>query len=160
MSAPAKSKVGYWVMKSEPGEYSIDDLGRDGVIGWTGIRNYQVRNMIRDKIKVGDVALFYHSNSKEIGIVGEMKVCREAYPDPTQFDSKDPHFDVKATVAKPRWFSVDVKFANKFKKIVTLANLKNDSTFNELSLIEKGNRLSITEIEKKHFEQINRIANF
>ena len=112
--------MAYWLMKSEPGEYSIDDLERDGQEPWDGIRNYQVRNMIRDDMKVGDRAIFYHSSCKEPGAVGVMEIVSEAYPDPTQFDANDHHFDARSDPADPRWLLRDVKFVRKFERTVTL----------------------------------------
>ena len=105
--------VGYWLMKSEPSDYSIDDLERDGMEPWDGIRNYQARNLIRDEMQVGDLAFFYHSSCKVPAIVGIMKIVSEAYPDPTQFDPKSNHYDAKSNEDDPRWLLVDVAFERK-----------------------------------------------
>jgi len=142
-------------MKSEPEGYSIDDLKRDKIEPWTGVRNYQVRNMLRDDFKIGDKALFYHSNAgKETGVVGEMKVVKVAYPDPTQFDKKSKYFDPKATFENPRWFCVDVKFVKKFPHTITLAEMKLDPALANLPILKQGSRLSIVPVTQKDFEYI------
>ena len=146
--------INYWLMKSEPDCYSIDDLERDDVEHWDGTRNYQVRNMMRDDMQVGDMALFYHSNTKEIGVVGIMKVVSKAYPDPTQFDPKSEHPDPKSDPEHPRWLCVDVQFIRKFPRTVTLAEIKFDPVFETMSLVKKGNRLSVMPVARKHFEKI------
>ena len=141
-------------MKSEPDCYSIDDLKQDKIEPWDGVRNYQVRNMMRDDMKVGDMALFYHSNTKKIGVVGTMKIVSKAYPDPTQFDPDSEHPDSKSDPENPRWLCVDVQFVSKFNRTVTLAELKNDPEFSTMPLVKKGNRLSVMPVGKKHFEKI------
>ena len=149
-----KTTPNYWIMKSEPDEFSIDDLAKKGTSIWDGIRNYQVRNMLRDVMKVGDKALFYHSSTKEIGIVGEMEVVTGAYPDPTQFNTKSKYFDKGSKVNNPRWLSVDVQFIEKFHHILTLAEIKVNPEFDTLPLVKKGNRLSIMPITKAHYNLI------
>ena len=114
----------YWLMKSEPSEYSIDHLKRDKVEHWDGVRNYQARNMMRDQMKIGDLAFLYHSNCDEIGIVGVMTVHKESYPDHTAFDPKDKHYDPKSDPDKPRWFMVDVKYKRKMKRVISLRELR------------------------------------
>jgi predicted RNA-binding protein with PUA-like domain len=148
--------LNYWIMKSEPHEFSIDDLKKKDVYIWDGIRNYQVRNMIRDVMGVGDRAFFYHSSSKDIGIVGEMEIVKSAYPDPTQFKATSKYFDKGSNPDAPRWFSVDVKFVEKFPQILTLAEIKLNPKFDTLPLVKKGNRLSIMPITKVHYEHILR----
>ncbi len=149
----------YWLMKSEPDEYSIDDLKRDKVEMWDGIRNYQVRNMMRDEMKKGDMALFYHSNAgSEIGVVGVMEIVKEAYPDPMQFEPNDKHYDPKSPQENPRWLCVDVKFKQKLPRLVTLHELKERKAFADLPLVQKGNRLSVMPINKTHFDRIIRLA--
>lgn len=149
-----KTIAKYWLMKSEPDCYSIDDLKRDKVEPWDGTRNYQVRNMMRDDMRVGDMCLFYHSNTKEIGAVGAMKIVSKPYPDPTQFDTRSEHPDPKSDPENPRWLCVDVEFVCKFKHIVTLAEIKSDPTFENMPLVKKGNRLSVMPVIQKHFEKI------
>ena len=146
----------YWIMKSEPDEFSIDDLKKMNVSIWDGIRNYQVRNMMRDVMKVGDRAFFYHSNSKEIGIVGQMEVVKSAYPDPTQFKDTSKYFDKGSKKDNPRWLSVDVQFIEKFPRTLTLAEIKLNPIFDTLPLVKKGNRLSIMPITKDHYFQIKK----
>ena len=125
-------------MKSEPDCYSIDDLKKDKVEMWDGTRNYQVRNMMRDDMKVGDMALFYHSNAgDETGVVGTMKIVKEAYPDPTQFDPKSDHPDPKSDPENPRWLCVDVKFQSKLKQPITLKELKLDPKFADMPVVQK-----------------------
>jgi predicted RNA-binding protein with PUA-like domain len=148
-----------WLMKSEPDCYSIDDLKRDDVEHWDGTRNYQVRNMMRDDMAIGDMVLFYHSNTKEIGVVGTMKVVSEAYPDPTQFDPKSDHPDPKSDPENPRWLCVDVQFQSAFPRTVSLAEIKIDPEFETMPLVKKGNRLSVMPISKKHFDSIVRMAS-
>lgn len=148
-------KTQYWVMKSEPDCYSIDDLKRDKTEMWDGVRNYQVRNMMRDDIQVGDMALFYHSNAgKETGVAGVMKIAKTAYPDPTQFDPKSEHPDPKSDPDNPRWLCVDVRFVSKLPRVVTLHEMKRATPLQKMRLLQPGNRLSVLPITKKEFETI------
>lgn len=142
----------YWLMKSEPEVYSIDDLKRDGTEHWEGIRNYQARNMIRDEIKKGDQAFFYHSNCKEPGIVGVMTVCRDAYPDFTAWDVSSRYFDPKSNSENPRWFMVDVQYKRKLKRVISLQELKQHPQLTEMQILRRGNRLSITPLTKKQWD--------
>jgi predicted RNA-binding protein with PUA-like domain len=148
----------YWLMKSEPSCYSIDDLSRDKKTMWDGTRNYQVRNMMRDDMHAGDMVLFYHSNTKEIGVVGEMKVVTAAYPDPTQFDPKSDHPDPTSDPKDPRWLCVDVEFVSKFPRTVTLNEMKLENSLQGMAVLKKGNRLSVTPVSKKHYEKIVSLA--
>lgn len=145
-------------MKSEPSEFSISDLKRVGTEPWDGIRNYQVRNMFRDDFQVGDKAFFYHSNAKEIGIVGEMEVVSDAYPDPTQFDPRDSHYDPKSKTEDPRWLLVDVRFVSQFSRTITLDEIKNDPRCADLPLVKKGNRLSVMPIRKEHYLHLKKLV--
>ncbi|MEM8984808.1 MAG: EVE domain-containing protein [Pseudomonadota bacterium] len=144
----------YWLMKSEPDAYSIDDLKRDRVEPWDGIRNYQARNFMRDEMKKGDHAFFYHSNCAEPGIVGIMKVASKPYTDPTQFDPKEKYYDPKSSPDKPRWELVDMRFVRKFRRTITLKELKADSALEGMTLLRKGNRLSIMPVDEKHWQHI------
>ncbi len=144
----------YWLMKSEPDDYSIDDLERDGREPWDGIRNYQARNMMRDDMKIGDEVFFYHSNCKEPGIVGIMKVASEPYPDPTQFDPEAKYYDPKSPEDNPRWCLVDVEFVRKLGRKITLAEIKATNGLDGLILTRKGNRLSIMPVEKDHWDTL------
>jgi predicted RNA-binding protein with PUA-like domain len=151
----------YWLMKSEPDAFGIDDLAKcpGKKDHWDGIRNYQVRNMMRDEMKKGDEALFYHSNCKEPGIVGIMKVVKEAYPDFTAFDPKSKYYDPKSDPANPRWLMVDVKLVRKFKRTVSLQELKNYKTLEDMLILRRGNRLSVTPVTKKHWDYILKLEN-
>ncbi len=155
MSTKKTRSTHYWLLKSEPECYSIDDLKRDKVEMWDGTRNYQVRNMMRDQMKKGDLCLFYHSNAgTKTGVVGTMKIVKEAYPDPTQFDPNSEHPDPKSDPENPRWLCVDVQFTHKFAQPVTLQELKQDPFFKDMTVVQKGNRLSVMPIKKKHYEKI------
>lgn len=146
--------MAYWLMKSEPDDYSIDDLERDGREPWDGIRNYQVRNMFRDDMKIGDRALFYHSSCKIPAVVGVMKIASEAYPDPTQFDPKDKHYDPKSDPDEPRWLLVDVEFERKLARPVPLTEIKAASGLDGFVLTKRGNRLSVFQVSKKHWDRV------
>ncbi|OGT49723.1 MAG: EVE domain-containing protein [Gammaproteobacteria bacterium RIFCSPHIGHO2_12_FULL_41_15] len=146
--------MNYWLMKSEPNCYSIDDLKQDKIEHWDGVRNYQARNMLRDQMKKGDLAFFYHSNCKEIGIVGIMKIVKEGYPDVTARDPENDHYDPKSTENNPRWFMVDVGFVEKLKKVITLNSLKQQPVLAEMPLLQKGNRLSVMPVSKTHWHYI------
>ena len=146
--------MAYWLMKSEPDAYSIDDLKRDKREPWDGIRNYQARNMMRDDMRIGDEVFFYHSNCKEPGIVGLMKVASKPYPDPTQFDKNSNYYDPKSDPENPRWCLVDVAYKRKLKRTITLAEIKETRGLDGLLLTRKGNRLSIMPIEKKHWDKL------
>ena len=145
--------MNYWMMKSEPDVFSIDDLQKKGMEPWNGVRNYQARNFMRE-MKRGDKVLFYHSNAKEIGVVGVMEVSKEAYPDPTQFLAKSEYYDPGSKKEDPRWSLVEVKFVEKFPRIVTLDMLKQTPGLDGLLLLRKGNRLSVTPVDAAHFKII------
>jgi predicted RNA-binding protein with PUA-like domain len=150
--------MNYWLMKSEPDEFGIDDLYRSPrrTAHWDGVRNYQARNMMRDEMAVGDQALFYHSNCKVPGIAGVMKVVREGYPDHTAFDPKDPHFDPKSNPENPRWFMVDVRFVRRTHRVIALSELRGyaDAELSELALLKRGNRLSIMPVTEAQWQFI------
>jgi predicted RNA-binding protein with PUA-like domain len=143
-------------MKSEPDTFSIEDLKKcpKRTEHWDGVRNYQARNFMRDQMKLGDLILFYHSSCKNIGIAGLAKVVKESYPDHTQFDEKSKYYDPKATLEKPRWFMVDVKWVCSFKKIIPLDLLKKSPQLKQMHLVQKGSRLSIQPVTKKEYEFI------
>ncbi|MFQ5547284.1 MAG: EVE domain-containing protein [Woeseia sp.] len=141
-------------MKSEPGDYSIDDLERDGVEPWDGIRNYQARNMMRDDMRVGDEAFFYHSSCKVPGVVGVMRIASEAYPDPTQFDPDSKYYDGKSTAENPRWLLVDVAFERRLERAITLRELKQHPGLNGFRLNQRGNRLSIFPVSEEHWNLV------
>lgn len=145
-------------MKSEPDEYSIDDLKRDKKAPWFGVRNYQARNFMRDSMHLGDAVLFYHSSCPEPGVYGVAEVASVPYPDATQFDPKSPYFDPKATKESPRWQLVDVKFKKRLKKPVSLAELRATEPLRDLVILRPGNRLSITPVTEKEFRMIETLA--
>lgn len=135
----------YWLMKSEPDTFSIDDLQRVGVEPWNGVRNYQARNYMRDGMKTGDGVLFYHSNTAVPGIVGIATISSEAYPDPTQFDPKSDYHDPKSSREEPRWLLVDVAFERKLKRTISLDEIKarSEQLGEDFALTRRGNRLSV-----------------
>ncbi|MFP4463169.1 MAG: EVE domain-containing protein, partial [Guyparkeria sp.] len=146
--------MAYWLMKSEPDAFSIDDLERVGTEPWDGIRNYQVRNMIRDEMKPGDRAFFYHSNTKVPGIVGIMEIVSQPRPDPTAFDPDAKYHDPKSDPDKPRWLLVDVKYVRHTKRVIPLNELKADPALEEMPLVRRGNRLSIMPVTEDQWEHI------
>lgn len=141
-------------MKSEPDVYSIDDLKRDRRESWEGIRNYQVRNMMRDDMRKGDLAFFYHSSCAEPGIVGIMKIVREAYPDDTQFDPESRYYDPESDPDDPRWLMVDVAYQRKLKHTITLAELKARPELADMLVLRRGSRLSVTPVSAAHWHVI------
>ena len=143
-----------WLMKSEPGTFSIDDLQRKGQEPWDGVRNYQARNFMRDDMRPGDRIFFYHSNCAVPGIVGIAEVASDAYPDPSQFDPQDSHFDSASTRGKPRWILVDVKFVRKLKRTISLDELKSHTALEDMALVRKGNRLSVMPVEAAQWKYI------
>ncbi len=148
----------YWIMKSEPEEFSIEDLDRVQEYLWDGVRNYQVRNFFRDDMRAGDKALFYHSSTSVVGVVGEMLIITPAEIDETQFDKKSKYFDAKSHRDNPRWLGPRVKFLKQFPYIVTLAEIKNHPVFSDIPLTKRGNRLSAFPITKKHYDAIVKMA--
>ena len=147
-------------MKTEPDVFSIDDLRNapQKTTFWEGVRNYQARNFMRDQMKKGDKVLIYHSNCKPPGIVGVGEVCKESYPDFTAWDKTSKYFDPKSSKDNPRWFMVDVKFKKKFKKVISLEDLKLNSDKLDMLILRKGNRLSITPVTEKDFNKILKMA--
>ena len=148
----------YWLMKSEPYVYSIDDLERDGSTCWEGVRNYKARNNMRD-MKVGDEVIYYHSNAKPPGAVGIARVCKEAYPDHYAFDKKSHYFDAKSDEDNPRWFMVDVEFVGKFDRQVGLDEIKADKALADMELVRYG-RLSVQSARKKEFDRAKKMAGY
>jgi predicted RNA-binding protein with PUA-like domain len=147
----------YWLLKTEGSCYSIDDLARDRTIAWTGIRNYQARNFMRDGMHAGDLALFYHSNGtahSPTGVYGIARVASAPYPDETQFDRKDMHYDPKAKKEQPIWTSVDIAFVRKFKEPVTLSQIKFDPALKGMMVAQRGSRLSVQPVLEKDFKRI------
>jgi len=149
-----KKDTQYWLMKSEPDAFSIDDLKKKGQEHWDGVRNYQARNFMRDGMRVGDKIFFYHSNCAEPGIVGIAEVATDAYPDPSQFDPKSKYFDAASSRDKPRWILVDVKFVKKLKRTITLKELQAEPALAEMALVRKGNRLSVMPVGAEEWRHI------
>jgi predicted RNA-binding protein with PUA-like domain len=145
----------YWLMKSEPDEVSVDDAlaAPKATVPWTGVRNYQARNFMRDGMRVGDGVLFYHSSCAEPGIVGIARVASTPYPDPTQFDRKSPYYDPASKPESPRWLLVDVQVLRKTRNL-TLPELRADPELGDRVVLRKGNRLSFTPVEPKHWKRI------
>jgi predicted RNA-binding protein with PUA-like domain len=143
--------MNYWLMKTEPGEFGIDDLQRrpNQTEHWDGVRNYQARNLLRDGMKTSDLVLIYHSNCATPGIVGIARVVREAYPDHTAFEPGNKHFDPASKPDNPRWFMVDVQFVRKLRRTIALAELKGRPELAGLALVRRGNRLSVMPVEEK-----------
>ena len=144
----------YWLMKSEPSVYSIDDLARDRRTPWNGVRNYQARNFMRDEMQQGDRVLFYHSNCEEPGIVGIAEVCSKAYPDASQFDKKSKYFVPGSKPDDPRWLNVDIKFVKK-TGVLSLDDMRRHKTLADMRVLQRGNRLSITPVDAKEWKFIS-----
>ncbi len=146
----------YWLVKSEPDVYSLDDLERDGSTSWDGVRNYQARNNLR-AMKVGDEVLFYHSNARPPGVVGIARVSREAYADPSQFDPKSGYFDAKSDPADPRWSLVDVAFVTRFPRMVSLDDIKAQRSLAGMELVRYG-RLSVQAVTRPEFVRVKKMG--
>ena len=147
----------YWLMKSEPSSYSIDDLKRDGCTSWEGVRNYQARNFMRDDMRVGDGVLFYHSSSEPPGVFWIARISRAAYPDPSAREPSSHYFDPKADDADPRWYMVDIEFVEKFSHPVTLDDLKVGKGLEEM-IVTKKSRLSVQPVTEAEFEIVRKLG--
>lgn len=150
----------YWLLKSEPDAFSFDDLKtrpkrREA---WDGIRNYQVRNFIRDQMGVGDLGLFYHSSCPEPGACGVVRICSEAFPDPLQFDKRSKYHDPKSPRDNPRWLARDVEWVADFPRFVPLAAMKAEPEIEDMLILRRGNRLSVTPVEVDHFRKVCRMG--
>ena len=148
----------YWLMKSEPDVFSIEDLRRQGTALWDGVRNYQARNFMTQSMKVGDWVLFYHSNAEPPGVAGLAKVSAPAKPDPTAWDKKSKYYDERSTPERPVWFGVEVEFVERFPRLVPLSELREQRDLKDMLLLKRGQRLSIQPVTKKEFECIKRLA--
>ncbi|PJE64285.1 MAG: EVE domain-containing protein [Candidatus Ryanbacteria bacterium CG10_big_fil_rev_8_21_14_0_10_43_42] len=151
--------MNYWLFKSEPRSYSIDDLARDTKTFWDGVRNYQARNFMRDDMHIGDRIFFYHSNADPSGIVGLAEVTSEAYPDQTAFDKMDHHYDPKSKKDNPAWYGVDIMFCKKFSRTISLEEIKNTSAVKDMLVARRGMRLSVMPVEEKHAMRILAMAS-
>jgi len=147
-------------MKSEPSTFSIDDLAKskNQTTYWDGVRNYQARNFMRDEMKKGDLVLFYHSNAKPTAVVGVCEVVKEGYPDFTAFDPEEKYYDPKSNKDQPTWYMVDIKLKEKFKKPVTLEEIKANPKLKDMKLVQRGNRLSVMPVTKKEFDEIVKMS--
>lgn len=146
-------------MKSEPDVYSIDDLARDKKTYWDGVRNYQARNFMRDQMQPGDRVFFYHSNAEPPGIAGIAEVAAAGRPDPSQFDPKDPHFDPDVSKDKPVWYCVDLKFVEKFPRLVSLDELKKVKGLERMALLQKGQRLSVQPVTAAEWNAVEKLSD-
>lgn len=148
--------MNYWLVKSEPDVFSIDDLANspDQTTCWDGVRNYQARNFLRDSMKIGNKVLFYHSNSDPMAVVGWCEVVKEGYPDSSAFDPDSKYFDAASTLANPVWIMVDIKLKEKFPRQVTLQEIKDDPSLDGILLTKRGNRLSVFPVSEEHFNRI------
>lgn len=152
--------MAYWLMKSEPSVFGIDDLKAkpQRTSFWDGVRNYQARNFMRDGMKKGDKVFFYHSSCPEPGIVGIATIASDAYPDATAFDKKSPYYDPKSTPDKPIWMGVDVKFVKQFKRVISLEELKQEPRLDGFTLLRRGNRLSVMPVSEEHWNVVLELA--
>ncbi len=148
----------YWLLKTDAESYSIDDLKRDGATAWTGVRNYQVRNYMRDQMKVGDKGFFYHSSTAEPAIVGICEVASGPIPDETALDPKDSHYDPKATPANPIWMCVEIKYVKHLKRPITLAELRKTKGLETMGILQKGSRFSITPVTEKEWKIVTGLS--
>ena len=148
----------YWLMKVEPLAYSIDDLARDGSTSWEGVRNYQARNFMRDEMQVGDGVLFYASNAEPSGVTGLAEIARAAYPDAYAWKKGHTYFDAASTPEKPLWYSVDIRFVERFPRIVSLDTLKSTPGLEDMVVTKKGSRLSIQPVTKREFDIVTKLG--
>jgi predicted RNA-binding protein with PUA-like domain len=144
----------YWLLKSEPNAFSIDDLKASKTTYWSGVRNYQARNFMRDEMKVGDGVLFYHSNVEPIGIAGTAKVVKAGYPDFTAWNPKDHHYDPASLPSKPVWYMVDIQFVKKCRSVISLKRLKETAALKKMTVVQKGSRLSVQPVAPEEWEAI------
>lgn len=152
--------LSYWLMKTEPGTYSIHDLAAeaDQRTSWEGVRNYQARNLLRDEIHEGDRVLLYHSGSSQPAVVGTATVVREAFPDPSAWDRRSAYYDRKSTADDPRWFAVDIQLDQVFDAPLPLSELREQPALREMELLRKGSRLSVQPVRKKEYAAILKLA--
>ena len=148
----------YWLMKCEPAAYSIDDLARDGVTTWEGVRNYQARNFLRDQMQAGDGVLFYASNADPSGVTGLAEIARPGYPDAFAWKKGHKYFDAASTPDRPLWYLVDIKFVERFPEIVPLDVLKKTAGLEQMMVIRKGARLSVQPVTKAEFDIVSKLG--
>jgi len=149
----------HWLMKSEPDCFSIDDLKKQKITIWDGVRNYQARNIMRDEMEQGDQVIFYHSNAKPPHIAGFAEIVSDKpVPDPTQFDTKSEYYDPKSSAENPRWMTVKVKFKSKLKEILSLEQIKSNSKLKTMTLVQKGSRLSVQPVTKQEWDEVMKMV--
>ena len=148
----------FWLLKCEPDVYSIGDLARDGTTGWDAIRNYQVRNFLRDDMSPGDLGIFYHSNADPSGAVGVLRIERSGVPDPTQFDPRSEYHDPRSTRAAPTWLMCEVRFVERFAEVISLERMRGEQALADMMILRKGNRLSITPLTQGEFDSIRELG--
>jgi predicted RNA-binding protein with PUA-like domain len=148
----------YWLFKTEPDVFSIDDLAREKVSFWEGVRNYQARNFLRDDVKPGDLVLFHHSSTNPPGVIGIAEIVESGIHDPHQFDPNSKYFDPKSPKENPRWYGVKLKLHSKFKRLISLNELKTISGLEKMVVIQKGSRLSIQPVTKKEFDIVKKLG--
>ncbi len=148
----------FWLMKSEPEVFSIDDFARVKRTGWEGVRNYEARNTMRDLMRPGERVLFYHSNAKPSGIAGLAEVAGPPIADPTQFDPRSEYFDPKSTAAAPRWQMVELQFVERFDRVLTLERLRKEKALKGMALLQKGQRLSVQPVRPEHFAAVCKLS--
>ncbi|RYE90251.1 MAG: EVE domain-containing protein [Myxococcales bacterium] len=148
----------YWLMKCEPAAYTIDDLARDGVTSWEGVRNYQARNTLRDDMKVGDGVLFYASNATPSGVMGLAEIARAGYPDPFAFKKGHAYHDPKSTKDEPTWYAVDIRFVEKFAGVVSLDELRAQRSLAQMMVLQKGSRLSIQPVTRAQYDAVVKLG--
>jgi predicted RNA-binding protein with PUA-like domain len=160
LSRPSGSNRQYWLLKTEPGDFSFDDLWKapGRTTHWEGVRNYQARNYLRDEIKKGDLVFFYHSNCDEPGIVGIAEIVKPGYPDESAFDKKDSHYDPKSDRKNPTWYMVDIRGVERFPRVVTLAELRQNPELEGMPLLQKGSRLSVQKVGNLEWNAVLRAA--
>ena len=149
-------KRSHWLVKSEPDVFSYSDLvaAPNSTTLWDGVRNYQARNMLRDDMRVGDLVLYYHSNTKPPGVAGVAEVVRSGYPDPTQFDPEDGHFDPKSDEADPRWYAVDIQARVEMARYVSIDDLKSNAKLGDMAVVQRGQRLSVQAVTAAEFREV------
>jgi predicted RNA-binding protein with PUA-like domain len=160
LSRPSGSNRQYWLLKTEPEDFSIDDLWKSPrrTASWSGVRNYQARNFLRDEMKKGDLVFIYHSGGDAPGIAGIAEIVKAGYPDSTAFDRKDSHFDPKSDPKKPTWFMVDVRGVEKFPRIIPLAEMRKNPELEGMTLLQKGSRLSVQKVGSAAWNAVLRAA--
>ena len=148
----------FWLLKSEPNTYSIDDLRRDGTTCWSGVRNFQARNFMRDQMRIGDGILFYHSNVPPMGVSGFAEVVRVGYPDQTAWNPKDLHYDPKSLPDSPIWFMVDIRYVRHCRTVITLAQMKAHPALQKMVVVQRGTRLSVQPVRPNEWEVVSSLA--